>query len=46
MGDKLKRDLIKTRDASQNELNNNMSGQKKQKFEKNAVELQLQVPKR
>ena len=36
MGDKLKRDLIKTRDASQNELNNNMSGQKKQKFEKNA----------
>ncbi len=36
MGDKLKRELIKTRDASQNELNNNMDGQKKRKFEKNA----------
>ena len=36
MGDKLKRDLIKTRDAGQNELNNNMYGQKKRKFEKNA----------
>ena len=36
MGNKLKRDLIKTRDTSQNELNNNMDGQKKEKFEKNA----------
>ena len=36
MGDKLKRNLIKTCDTSQNELNNNMDGQKKRKFEKNA----------
>ena len=36
MDDKLKRDLIKTRDTSQNELNNIMNGQKKQKFGKNA----------
>ena len=36
MGDKLKRDLIKALDAGQNELNNNMDGQKKRKFEKNA----------
>ena len=36
MGDKLNRDLIKTRNASQNELNNNMDGQKKRKYEKNA----------
>ena len=36
MGDKLKRDLIKTRDTGQNELNNNMDRQKKEKFEKNA----------
>ena len=36
MVNQLKRDLIKTRDTSQNELNNNMDGQKKEKFEKNA----------
>lgn len=36
MGDKLKSDLIKMRDEDQNELNNNIKGQKKQDFEKNA----------
>ncbi|MDE5598565.1 MAG: hypothetical protein K2J04_12160, partial [Lachnospiraceae bacterium] len=36
MGDKLNRNLIKTWDAGQNELNNNMDGQKKGKFERNA----------
>ena len=36
MDDKLKSNLIKTRSSSQNELNNNMNGQKKREFGKNA----------